>query len=393
MNEKDIIIENGENGADERDVTFNSVFQMLEEVLETLSKQTVRGEAAKLKENACQQIELIQAYNDGLERIYGNKKVNTRFDTIEQEIKELKSIVKEAAMATGGTAKTYAQMTNMPTTVSTEIKAKQQLEQRQQREKWRMEKAKYQVTLSTNEEIKGSLAKMSHKEITEKCQLTIEQAKIPNISTIKLNGVNKLPNHLRLQCKTEEQAKLLEQVDWSKAFNGLTLQKPKYGIVIHGVPKSKVNLSMTTTVPQLQEENKSIPITGILPLRRKPREETTHQSIVIFTEDIDAANYCIRRGFYIDYQYFTAERYCPQLQITQCFKCSNYGHRATQCKREQKCGKCAGNHNTNECTNTEIKCTQCGGKHEVWHHACPARIAESRRLNAVKKASSYLFTT
>jgi hypothetical protein len=326
-----------------------------------------------------------------LERSYGQKISAAQLDQLSEQIIELKNTIKEAATTTV-TAKTYAQVTS-PTIVPTEIKAKQQQELRQQREKWRMEKAKYQVTRSMSEEAKESLVKMSDKELTEKCQLTIEQAKIPNISTIKLNGVNKLPNHLCLQCKTEEQAKLLEQVDWSKTFNGLTLQKPKHGVVIHGVPKAKVNLSMKTTVPQLQEENKSIPIISIVPLRRKLREETTHQSIVIFTEDIDAANYCIRRGFYIDYQYFTAERYCPQLQITQCFKCSNYGHRATQCKREQKCGKCAGNHNTKECTNTEIKCIQCGGKHEVWHHACPARIAESRRLNAVKRASSYLFTT
>jgi hypothetical protein len=43
----DIITQDDENGADNREVTFSSVFQMLEEVLETLSKQNVRGEAAK----------------------------------------------------------------------------------------------------------------------------------------------------------------------------------------------------------------------------------------------------------------------------------------------------------------------------------------------------------
>jgi hypothetical protein len=223
-----------------------------------------------------------------------------RFDQIEEQLTELKNTIKETA-----TVKTYAQAAT-PTTVSAEIKAKQQLELRQRKEQWRMEKAKYQVTLSTSQEVKEKLAKLSHKEITEKCQLTIEQAK-------------KLPNHLCLQCKTEEQAKLLQQVDWSKAFNGLTLQKPKYGIVIHGVPKAKVNLSMKTAVPQLQEENKSIPIASIVPLRRKHHEETTHQSLIVFTEDVEAANYCIRWGFYIDYQSFPAERYCQQLQITQCF--------------------------------------------------------------------------
>jgi hypothetical protein len=261
--------EKSEEGGDKQpNVSFSKVFNLLEDLCGILESMTTRGEASKQKAEAIGKLDKIHDAIFDLNDLCGETGTTTRLGTLEKEFKELKSIIKETM-----TTKTYAQATTP--TVPAEIKAKQQLELSQRKEQWKMEKAKYQVTLSVSEEAKETLTKLSHKEITEKCQHTIEQAKIPNISTT-LNGVNKLPNHLRLQCKTEEQAKLLLQIDWSKAFNDLTLQKPKYGVVIHGVPKAKVNLSMKTTVSQLQEGNKSIPITSIVLLRCKPHEETTH---------------------------------------------------------------------------------------------------------------------
>jgi hypothetical protein len=54
-----------------------------------------------------------------------------------------------------------------------------------------------------------------------------------------------------------------------------------------------------------------------LPLRRKDKGvPTKYQSIVIFTTDPHAADRCIKRGIYIDYRLYPAEKYTPQLQIT-----------------------------------------------------------------------------
>jgi hypothetical protein len=374
--------------------TFRRVYAALNKACRLMSDdfRNVRGTLMNSRENvqtliqnACAELRL----QEGM--LAADNTSAPRLDRIEEQITELKNTIKETAIA-----KTYAQATSSTmASTETEVKTKQQ-ELRQQREKWKMEKAKFEVTLSISnatEETKKILATKSHKEITEQCQTAIEQANIKNIGTTKLNGVNKLPNHLRIQYKTEEQAKLLQEMDWNKVFNGTTLHRPKYGVVIHGVPKAKVNLAIKTTITQLQQENEEIPITNIAPLRRKPREDTTHQSIVVFTEDTTAANKYIKQGFYIENERFPTERYCPQVQITQCFKCHNYDHRAIHCKREQTCGKCTENHATDKYTNTKIKCSQCGGNHEAWRFECPARIAESKRLQAVKRTSSYLFTT
>src|SRR5271167_2754686 len=88
------------------------------------------------------------------------------------------------------------------------------------------------------------------------------------------------------------------------------------------------------------------------------------------------------------------KKYAPQLQIIQCYKCGDYGHRAAQCKQKQsRCRKCGESHSTNECKSTELKCAHCNGKHEIWHHECPTWIAESRRLSELKRQTSPYFTS
>ena len=49
------------------------------------------------------------------------------------------------------------------------------------------------------------------------------------------------------------------------------------------------------------------------------------------------------------------------ISITRCFKCSGYNHRHNDCKCEEACPLCAGNHRMQECTtpSTDYKCVNC----------------------------------
>lgn len=54
--------------------------------------------------------------------------------------------------------------------------------------------------------------------------------------------------------------------------------------------------------------------------------------------------------------------------VRQCYKCRGYNHIANECKNQETCIKCHGNHKPNECNNEQmIKCINC--------------IRENRRLN------------
>jgi len=146
------------------------------------------------------------------------------------------------------------------------------------------------------------------------------------------------------------------------------------------------------TIKEWENENsdRAIKIIKVIPLRRTAKHRpTAHHSLKIYTEDKEAANRCIQRGFVIDSLKHKVERYAPQWHMNQCYKCYGFSHRAATCKRKEKCGKCGKeDHTTLECTATELKCTNCKGNHEAWHTHCPTRNEESIRLANIRSEPS-----
>lgn len=66
--------------------------------------------------------------------------------------------------------------------------------------------------------------------------------------------------------------------------------------------------------------------------------------------------------------------------VTRCYKCSGFNHKATECRSEKACPRCAGPHDLRECKadNDKIRCINCvkttdklkiklDAKHEAWN--------------------------
>jgi len=264
-------------------------------------------------------------------------------------------------------------------------------------EKLRQANAKLAIVLTTTSAtkvIRNQIASMHEKEITKRCQQAI------TVSTLntkpKLQGISKLTNGIRIHCNSEEEAKQLKTIDWNHAFEGIVVHRPKYGIVIHGVPSSDRDFSTPRSeiIQQLEANNLDTNIIDVTPLLRKSNSETNSTSVVIYTDNSETANHWITHGFYANYCRYRAKRYTPQLQLTQCYNCHKYGHHAKDCKDEARCGKCSKTeHTSKECNSATHKCSQCNGEHEAWHHHCPARIAETQRLKMLRRQISPIYGT
>jgi hypothetical protein len=357
-----------------------------EQALEQIktAKQSAHDENPILKS-----LKQIQASVAGLEQKYENiQAITTRLESNHEAIERT---VKEAP-------KTYADIISASATNTKEKEiAKMRARQRQRRDDLRHERAKYEVTLTTKQttnEIKELINTMPPKEITERCQQAVEKA---SISGIKLQGINKLAEGIRVRCTTEEQAEQLRTIDWSEAFEGIKTHEPNYGIVINGMPIDELNLDDPKTIRLLEIAN-DFPrgtISKVTSLRRKDKEpssKTKHRSIVIYFNNFHIANRCLENGCYINYFFYQPVRFTPQFQVMQCFNCYEYGHRAANCKRKPRCGKCAGKHNTKECDSTTVQCVHCKNTHEAWRHECPAWIAEKHRLEELRDHCPDLFT-
>lgn len=71
------------------------------------------------------------------------------------------------------------------------------------------------------------------------------------------------------------------------------------------------------------------------------------------------------------------EKYTTNKNITQCFRCQQFGHAASNCNKQFKCVKCAGDHETASCikeADAPAKCCNCGGSHTANFNQCPAKM-------------------
>src|SRR5437667_4016291 len=95
---------------------------------------------------------------------------------------------------------------------------------------------------------------------------------------------------------------------------------------------------------ELENQNKrnEIEIAAMKTLPRKLKGNPSHFSLVIFLTSPDMADKCIKHGIYINQQRFQPEKYTPQFQLIQCYKCQQFGLHAAMCKSlHEVCAKCS----------------------------------------------------
>ena len=318
------------------------------------------------------------------------EEIGDRFNHLEKSLKE--AIVAAAP-------KTYAQAAAMPVQ---EIARREEIQQRnlEYKAQQQRDRAKFEVILTAQEagtNAKQQLAEQSHQEITAQLQQAAEAQQIEGTAPT-IHGVQKLKSRdIRIHCNTAEEAERLRKLNWNMAYEGLTVRQPKYGIVIPGVPTDLISPDETgdpELIRQIEQQNNGsgLEIVEMRPLRRKLRSSPKDFSLVIFTRDPRKADLCLKHGFYINYQRFTAEKYTPQLQLTQCYRCQGFGHRAVTCKSlHEICGKCSEHHRTAECHSETRKCAGCKGEHPAWHESCLTKINAIEKLKARKRQTHAYF--
>src|SRR5438552_2246618 len=89
--------------------------------------------------------------------------------------------------------------------------------------------------------------------------------------------------------------------------------KRKYEIVINEMSKNEIDVinNNKIIIIELKNSNPGFSINNLASLWRKASQNPniTHQSIVIFTIDMQEVNNCIKSRFYINYKCYSTEYY------------------------------------------------------------------------------------
>jgi hypothetical protein len=216
----------------------------------------------------------------------------------------------------------------------------------------------------------------------------------------QIPGITKLAKSqdIRLTLPTEQEAEILRNLNWDKYYKGLMVKQPKFGIVVSGISTKSVTLNFLENPKfkkQLEDQNNmmGLKILGMKPLQRNPKENAELYSLVIFVPKPEIANRAIKQGIYYNNERFPrVEKYSPQLQLIQCYKCNQLRHHASKCRSlHPVCGNCSEHHLTSECQSEIRKCALCKGDHGAAMPNCPIKKTEREHLTTRKRNDSAYF--
>jgi hypothetical protein len=242
-----------------------------------------------------------------------------------------------------------------------------------------------------------SLSDMSEKELVAKANMTINlmgmaSADRPDPEHDMFVSAQKLQRgDILYVIRTGQGAAWLRRVGVREAFisnfgSPVLIQKRVHRLVIENVP-----VSFNPTMLEILAIQNDIPPDTISNARwikreanRKPGQTTAFLSLDVNTPN--AFNSIVRQGIRIEGRQCRARK---QLQEPRrCLKCQGFGnnHYAAECKLQDTCAMCAGNHTTADCTRDEeqgLFCVNCNTPgHGAADRNCQTFRRYAEKLNA-----------
>ena len=363
--------------------SMNDVSESASNPMKTLMQTAIsmikrsRNKLCTQKQSLGSREEVIDELDEIINFMEAVHTIEDNMTNVKRELKEIKETVIEAAKTAKETAKTapyaWTAIAAKPrVTDHHEQHHKQELDEQSQQKQAqrRQERAKCQITLTAEEAPRTTqihIASKIYAEITEMLQKAVDETTISDPS-LTIGGFQRLKsNDIRFSCDTEEEANRLRKIDWSKTIEGLEIRQSKFGIVIHGISIEEIN-PHTDNLDDIADEigsRNNLKIVKLRTLRAPSKLDpmTRHNSYVLLIHNAEAADKCLKKGVFLNCRLFNTEKYTPQYQLTQCYKCQRYGHKAGHCRGKETCARCGEDHITKDCEIDVHKCANCGDNH------------------------------
>lgn len=183
------------------------------------------------------------------------------------------------------------------------------------------------------------------------------------------------PHLIRVVCRDRAEHESIKRVlETNLPREARVLRDEYYQIKVDGVSRSSVLDEMGRNLPGVNETLSRENDTEVVKIGwLSDRLLKDYGSMVVYLKSADDATRFLREGYFyaggLSGQVRAFER---RQRPSQCYNCQEItNHKAYQCVKPQKCGRCAGEgHHHSTCTETEAKCIPCGGPHESFSKNC-----------------------
>lgn len=161
---------------------------------------------------------------------------------------------------------------------------------------------------------------------------------------------------------------------------GYKVLRQDYPIEIPGVPfsveatNSKSSTNEGTIRSICEGMRRLIPSFAVTKMRwlhdpdklkaRKPSQKRGTLILGLPTQEMQ--HQAVRKGVIIDAELYEVRLFEGKCLPKQCFRCCQWGHSQAACKKQARCGQCAGHHDTRDCPKNSVSCANCGRNHKAW---------------------------
>lgn len=215
------------------------------------------------------------------------------------------------------------------------------------------------------------------------------------VGITKLKKGNK--GSIILGCESEKEIEKLRDTVKEKLGEDFKVTEPrgiKPKIKVVNVGEEEIQLDDVSLIDTIKKQNKIEEESYIKIVKRMIRERSDGRkengSVILEVDEMTHELMLRREKLNIGW------RKClvfDHYSVKRCFKCWGYYHIAKNCKREETCHRCAGNHKVSDCKASKMKCVNCmykiktynikiNDEHDALSRKCPTFI---RALEEEKK--------
>lgn len=181
-------------------------------------------------------------------------------------------------------------------------------------------------------------------------------------------------SRIRIACRDEDEHGLVKRAAEKIGAGSRVLRDELFPVKVDNVKRTAVldekDEIRAGAAEAFGRENGTM-VAKIAWLSKRDVPKAYGSMVVYVTKKSDARRLVAEGYFHAGGESGTTSTFEHRPRPGQCYNCQELGHKAYQCKKTQRCGRCARDgHHHKSCSEAVMKCVLCGGPHESFSRNC-----------------------
>jgi hypothetical protein len=181
-------------------------------------------------------------------------------------------------------------------------------------------------------------------------------------------------SRIRIACRDENEHELVKRAAEKIGAGSRVLRDELFPVKIDNVKRTAVldeKDEVRAGAAEAFGEENGATVAKIAWLSKRDVPKAYGSMVVYVTKRSDARRLVAEGFFHAGGESGTTSAFEHRPRPGQCYNCQELGHKAYQCRKTQRCGRCAKDgHHHKSCSEVVTKCVLCGGPHESFSRNC-----------------------